>query len=97
MFGSKKESKQPVAAAPSVPTDEQYWAKRDAQRQAWEAQQKQKDVDSGWEGYAPQTETLTPTELAALFNYELSAYNDTVGYYADGIERVCPFPRKGTP
>ncbi len=28
-----------------------------------------------------------------LFDYELSAYSDTVGYYADGIQRVSPVRR----
>ncbi len=90
MWGRKKQ--EPVAK--HVETEAEYWAKRDAERRDWEAQEKQKDIDSGWDGYPAQTLTLTTTELAALYSYELSAYNDTVGYYADGIERVCPLPRR---
>jgi hypothetical protein len=93
MWGKKSPAVEPA----HVPTDEEFWAKRDAERnaqaQASKATKAGDDADC-WDGYAPQTLTLTNDELAALYCYELSAYNDTVGYYADGIQRVSPLPRR---
>jgi hypothetical protein len=92
MWGRNKQK--PVAK--HVETDAEYWAKRDAERNAQQAQAKAQKSDDGdcWDGYAPQTLSFTPAQLAELYNYELSAYNDTVGYYADGIQRVSPLPRR---
>lgn len=50
------------------------------------------DSDETWTGYS--APTPTPDEAAHMFDYELSAYSDKVGYYADGIQRVCPLPRR---
>jgi hypothetical protein len=90
MWGKKKTE---VVAA-HVDTDAEYWAKRDAERNAQAQAKAQKSDDDCWDGYPAQTLSLTNDELAALYNYELSAYNDTVGYYADGIQRVSPLPRR---
>jgi hypothetical protein len=92
MWGKKQT---PVEPTP-VPTDEEFWAKRDAERKAQAQATKADKADDGdcWDGYAPQTLSFTPAQLAELYNYELSAYNDTVGYYADGIQRVSPLPRR---
>ena len=92
MWGRKKQ--EPVAK--HVETDAEYWQKRADQRNAQAQASKAAKSDDGdcWDGYPPITLTLSTTELAELYSYELSAYNDTVGYYADGIQRVSPLPRR---
>ena len=89
MWGRKKATPEPA----HVETAEEYWAKRDAEREAREAEAK-READAEevyWEGYA--APIWQPSD-GDIFNYELSAYSDTVGYYADGVQRVCPIRRK---
>ena len=94
MWGKKKQEQQPEP----VETVAEFWAKRDAERDAREAEQRaqakreaEADDNNYWEGYA--APKWQPSD-GDIFNYELSAYSDTVGYYADGIQRVCPIRRK---
>lgn len=79
--------KQPEPEAPHVETVAEYWQKRDAARDAHKAAEKAQAEDTSaddWTGYsAPSVD-----DDANLFGYELSAYSDTVGYHADGIQRV---------
>ncbi len=88
-FG-KKQQPEPV----HVETDAEYWARMDAIREAREIEAKRlAEIDD--DVYVDRSE-LKPTreELEdGLFNYELSAYSDKVGYYSDGIEMVCPIRR----
>ena len=93
MWGKKKQEQQPEP----VETAAQYWAKRDAERDAREAEQKaqakresEADDNNYWEGYA--APKWTPSD-GDIFNYELSAY--TEGHeHADGTQRVCILPRR---
>ena len=90
MWGRKKQEPAPE----HIETAAEYWAKRDAERDAREAQAKAdaaREDEACWEGYA--APSWQPSD-GDIFNYELSAYSDTVGYYADGVQRVSPIRRK---
>lgn len=90
-FSKKQEPQREV----HVETDAEYWAKRDAERDAWKAQAAADAEVSDDDVWVDRSE-LKPTaqELAdGLFNYELSAYSDKVGYYSDGVQRVSPVRR----
>ena len=88
MWGRKKATPEPA----HVETAEEYWAKRDAEREAREAEAK-READAEevyWEGYA--APIWQPSD-GDIFNYELSAY--TEGHeHADGTQRVCILPRR---
>ncbi len=87
MWGKKK----PEVKEEHKETAAEYWAKRDAERDAREAEAKRlAEID---DDVLVDRSELKPTRAElddGLFNYELSAYSDKTGYYADGIERVCP-------
>lgn len=86
LFGKKPQAQPQQTAA------EWVWAHATANSDG-DAGDEGDDRDDWWDGYAAPALPAGVTE-ADLFSYELSAYSDTVGYDADGIQRVSPL-RKG--